>query len=377
MRNLLRTLLLFVAVACTAQTPTTKITNLSVGGLANGDNFLVYADANGILHVTPWTTNQFYWITNSSGAGLGFSNTVSPVTVFGTFRAANLNGTVGSLTNGGFLNPSFTNGANYGNPFDSPGAASGSLQIGHTAAASSQGATAIGNNAGASPSFSTALGYSAGANGYFSTALGANALASDTNTTALGYSANVNSGHTNSTAIGAKSSTTGPNQVMIGSGGGGGIPAISAVINNYLQVLGGLTVANGATNLWLTGTNTFLAGSDVAFTRYALSTLANGNNAAIPVGTNVFVEVSGPSGAFTVNGIAGQPNRDGKVLILKNATGFTMTIANQSGTDPTPGNRILTGYSADHAYTNNPGLVTLIYDGNAARWLVVSQNGNQ
>ena len=158
---------------------------------------------------------------------------------------------------------------------------------------------------------------------------------------------------------------------MLGSAG------VSAVVNNYLSVLGGLTVANGVTNLWHIGTNTWLSGADIAFTRYSLSTLANGNNAGVPVGTNVFVDLSGPSGAFTINGIAGGPNRSGKYLILENATGQTMTLANQSGTDPTPGNRILTGFSADHSYTNNPGMVTLIYNDNVSRWIVLSSNGTQ
>ena len=45
------------------------------------------------------------------------------------------------------------------------------------------------------------------------------------------------------------------------------------------------------------GTNAFLPGSDIAFSRYAVTSLANGNNAAVPTGTNVFVEISGNSAA--------------------------------------------------------------------------------
>ena len=269
---------------------------------------------------------------------------------------------------------SMTNATNFGNSFSSPGTGNNSLQLGVNAQAIGQSSAAIGNGSVASAFHALAVGNSSAATVDQATAIGQRANALDTNTTALGAQTTVSAGHTNSTAVGFGATTTGPNQVMIGYAGGGGIPAISAVINNYLQVLGGLTVANGITNLFLTGTNYFPAGSDISFGRFPVTSLANGNNAAVPVGTNVFIEVSGPSGAFTINGINGQPNRDGKQIIIKNATGQTMTIANQSGTDPTAANRILTGLSADEAFTNNPGMVTLIYDGNASRWLIQSHN---
>lgn len=119
-------------------------------------------------------------------------------------------------------------------------------------------------------------------------------------------------------------------------------------------------------------TNTYLANSDIAFTRNAVASLANGNNAAVPVGTNVFIEVSGPTGAFTINGInAANAQRDGKIIYIVNQTGQNMTIAHQSGTDPTAANRIITMTGADRTTTGN-GAATLIYSASASRWLLIS-----
>ena len=117
-------------------------------------------------------------------------------------------------------------------------------------------------------------------------------------------------------------------------------------------------------------TNTFPAGSDIAFGRYALTTLANGAN-SISVGTNAFIEVSGPSAAFTINGITGSPNRDGKTIIIVNQTTFNMTIAHDSGTEPTAANRIYTMTGADRATTGN-GAAMLIYSVSASRWILFS-----
>lgn len=122
------------------------------------------------------------------------------------------------------------------------------------------------------------------------------------------------------------------------------------------------------TNLITSGTNSF---SDIAFRRYAITSLANGNNAGIVIGTNTFVEVSGPSAAFAINGMTGSPSRDGHLVVVVNQTGFDMTVAHQSGTDPTAANRIITMTGADRATTGN-GAATLIYSAAAARWLLVA-----
>lgn len=140
--------------------------------------------------------------------------------------------------------------------------------------------------------------------------------------------------------------------IFYGNGGG---------ISNHNHFVDGSSFAE---------TNTFPAGSDIAFGRYALTTLANGAN-SISVGTNTFIEVSGPSAAFTINGITGSPNRDGKTVIIVNQTTFNMTIAHDSGTEPTAANRIYTMTGADRATTGN-GAAMLIYSGSASRWILFS-----
>ena len=106
-------------------------------------------------------------------------------------------------------------------------------------------------------------------------------------------------------------------------------------------------------------------------TRANNTSLANGNNATIDFGAKVFVKIkAGPTGAFAICGIAG--GADGRELILYNATGQNMTIANDSGVEPTAANRIYTNTGADLTATTGNGMVRLIYDSEDSRWIVVS-----
>lgn len=113
------------------------------------------------------------------------------------------------------------------------------------------------------------------------------------------------------------------------------------------------------------GTNKLLG--VVTFPRYNNTALANGNNAAVNPGTNTYFKVSGPTGAFTINGIVG--GTDGRILLLQNSTGQTMTIANDSGVDSTPANRILMPTGGDTNITGNPGLVMFVYDTGLSHWI--------
>jgi hypothetical protein len=63
--------------------------------------------------------------------------------------------------------------------------------------------------------------------------------------------------------------------------------------------------------------------------------------------------------------------RDGKFLILLNQTGQNMTVAHDSGTDPTAANRIYSMTGADQTTTGN-GAATFIYSAAAARWIMIS-----
>jgi hypothetical protein len=286
-----------------------------------------------------------------------------------TISGAKLFTGVATLRSPLFGSPVSTNGVNVGNAFSSPGAgvsgeqfgasasvtANGALAVGVSSTASGANATAVGYTAAATAQFSSALGATATAQGQYSLAAGGNASAD--NSSALGVNSFVAATHTNSTAVGANAITTAKNQIMLGTA------SIDVMVNHNLTVGGAISGVNFA------NTNAFPTGSDIAFGRYALSSLANGNNAAVPVGTNVFVEVSGPSGAFTINGIAG--GRDGKFLIIVNLTGFNMTIAHDSGTDPTAANRIYSMTGADRATTGN-GAAMLIYSAAASRWILIS-----
>lgn len=289
----------------------------------------------------------------------------------GTVYATNFNGLIGALSNGVLWNTSLaspisTNLENYGNPIASWGYSLSAQAFGYNSKAKGIYAMAVGYGAAASNSTANAFGTLAYAAGGAATALGAGALAladysvalgnSTTipddapNAIALGASATIGSTHTNSVAFGTGAATTKKNQIMLGSA--------SHVV----------TVPGSIEHLVTTGTNSF---SDLAFRRYAITSLANGNNAGIILGTNSFVEVSGPSSAFTLNGMTGSPSRDGHLVVIVNQTGFDMTIAHQSGTDPVAANRIITMTGADRSTTGN-GAAMLIYSAAAARWLLIA-----
>ena len=120
-----------------------------------------------------------------------------------------------------------------------------------------------------------------------------------------------------------------------------------------------------------TGTNIFPAGSDISFGRKAIATLVNGDGNEINVGTNVFVELSGPSAAFGIKGINGLPNRDGKLLILLNQTGYNLNIQHEAAGEPSADLRITCLTGADRTSTGNSA-ATLIYSAAASRWILIS-----
>lgn len=274
-------------------------------------------------------------------------------------NAAAIGGTVTRLTNGVYVNPTLTNGVNRGLAFSSPGpTGTGSEQFGDLSTATNDEATAVGYGAEADGIQSSAFGSAARAIADATTAIGAGAYATGNSSVAIGTVANAtadyasaigtaaNATHTRSTAVGYQSATTAPDQLMLGSSG------TSVQINNRLVV--GTYIVNPS------------------HSRTNNSSLANGNNAAVSIADRGYVKVSGPTAAFTINGIAG--GSDGRIVTIQNSTGYTLTIANDSGTDPTAGNRIYTGTGGDITQTNNPGVVTLIYDSAASRWVVTGKN---
>ena len=310
---------------------------------------------SGIISNTPAISGTIKALTN----GVIYGSSISNATAIG--------GNVKNLTNGEYYSPSLhsptmTNGANYGNAFRSFGSGNGSEQYGLDATATNNFATALGNSALAGGQGSTTIGFSAWGLNNNDSAFGASANALGTNSTAIGANATVNFTYINSTALGQSSTVTRTNQVRLGTA------TEQVSVPGTLVVNGGAAIVGLVTNLMTTGTNAF---SDIAFRRFAITSLANGNNAGIIVGTNTFVEVSGPSAAFTINGITGSPNRDGHYLIIVNQTTFNMTIAHDSGVDATAGNRIYCMTGADRATTGN-GAAILIYSAAASRWILIS-----
>jgi len=132
-------------------------------------------------------------------------------------------------------------------------------------------------------------------------------------------------------------------------------------------LLSGVAFTNSiSTNATFRGTNTWTA--DLSYTRANVSTLANGNNSGLDFGTTVYVKLkAGPTGAFAICGITG--GRDGRTLMFENATGQVLTLANESGVDAVPANRITTGTGADVALANR--MFGLIYDSEDSRWKIL------
>lgn len=292
-------------------------------------------------------------------------------------------------------NPISTNGVNYGVGFQSRGT-SGGEQFGNGATTTANSGTAVGDGANSTGINAQAFGYSSQANGPSTTALGAFATSSGQNSTGLGEAATATADFatalgsqvfatgTNSLAAGQGAAASGFNSTAVGQGSSatfanssafGQGAAATATNQNMIGKAGQTVLAPGVfqagsiSNAVFSSTNNFPTGSDISYQRYALSTLANGNNAGVVVGTNIFCELSGPTGSFTVNGIAG--GRDGKFIVLLNRTGQNMTIANDSGVDATAANRIYCLTGADKSVTGNSAAM-LIYNANVSHWILLN-----
>lgn len=276
----------------------------------------------------------------------------------GQVTSTNLNGTGGNITNGLFKTnifayPTLTNGINYGAAFRSPGAGTLSEAFGSGASADGESSLAVGNTAKAYGNYSLAFGFEAVAVQDNSIAYGYQSRATN-NSIAIGNSTATNS----SVVIGIGAFNTAANQIRLGTSA------------EHVSIPGNLHVIGSSTNNTYRGTNVFPAGSDVSFGRYAITTLANGAN-SVSLGTNIFIQVSGPSAAFTINGMDAQPNRDGALRIILNYTGQNMTVAHDSGTEPVAANRIYTMTGADHATTAN-GCAMFLYSASASRWILIN-----
>jgi trimeric autotransporter adhesin len=360
---------------------------------------------------------------------------VAPVQFNGTLRAggavALTNGFARAITN---INPVTSNLVNYGQAIRSEGSGGNSLQVGSNATASGALSMAVGNGAVASAANATALGVgstatntdataigSAAIAGEYGVAAGSGALATGTKATAIGWSAN--SPGNFSTAIGNGSGANedyaiaiggglvdAPNGIAIGNNAEAGAGTIGSMAigigafagysnslalgpqdhagnavattttnqlrlgtaNHTVSIPGQLLVSGTQSNTTFTGTN--LARGAWAYPRYDLTTLAAGNNLAVPVGTNRFVRVgSGPASAATIVGMVGGATSggiDGQDVVLYNDSGFSLTLAVNS-VDPVPANRLNTPTATDVTIPDQ-GWAQFFYDGTDARWKLIN-----
>src|SRR6266571_872027 len=395
--------------ATNAQTLGNKfITNSTLSNPSLTNAFLTNAAL-----LNPFTTNLVNWgnAIRSEGAG-GSSLQVGSNALAAGFRSVAL-GVGATATN--------TDSVAIGTSALSTNTAT--LALGNLAKAAGPYCTAIGNSASAGAggimaNYAIAIGYGALANADFSIALGPNTETSGTNSISIGSagadgwnSISIGSGaytsYSNSVALGKGATTSAANQIRLGTTAEtvqvlGTFIASTAVLTNATLGVANATVTNcnvlagTLTNVTLgvlnatftnlnilsgtssntlqqaiTTTNTLHAGTnnisgDLSFQMYSLTTLANGNNIAVP-GTNVWIKITGPSAAFAINGIAN--GRSGRLLVLWNDTGQAMTLAHESGVDPTPANRLRVTSGADLALATN-AIAWLLYDDARARWIV-------
>ncbi len=356
--------------------------------------------ANGIIGLLngPEGTNVIDQTATAASGLVGTTNTQNISGIKNFSSAGGLNGNVGNITNGVFTSPALVNGSNSGLPFRSPGGGTGSEQFGLGASAKTNNATAFGASALASNTTSSAYGHLAlsagigslaagesatallegdtaiGANsfaqgtfatalgqgfavGHNATALGAGSIANADNATAVGMSANAS--FANSTALGYQSTATVANQLMLGTA------------SQFVQFPGNELHTGNSTNLTAVGTNAINA----IFTgpRFVNTSLANGQNQDVELGTNMTTQFSGLTAAFTTAGFV-NPIADRYSFAL-NPTTNTWTIENDSGFESTPARRIYTGTGANVVLSSNSWAL-FNYDANVSRWRLVFASGS-
>lgn len=392
------TFIVRVPITVEAATNQTNIASMLVTALERATNNL--------------STNNTALANYLSKGASALQEVIAPVLFSGGLRGSNArltNGFTSALTN---INPVTSNLVNYGNAIRSEGSGGNSLQVGSNALSSGSMSTAIGNSAAATGARNVAIGNSAAATNNDAMAIGTSAQARTNDTiaigngaiasgsaatavgrgaeavlggvamgeetfalgvqstaignaataiydrgVAIGYTANAN--HSNSVAIGQNANTTSTNQIRLGT-------------STETVSIPGMLYAATATNTTLTGTN-HISG-DLSFGRYSNTSIVNGNNAGIVIGTNVIVELSGGT---TIAQYAGfTASRDGDERIVRMSGPVTNIVVNEVdgtwSTDGTAARRIVTGTGASLYLTNTPSWLRMIYRAASSRWEVTS-----
>lgn len=294
----------------------------------------------------------------------------NPQIVYGSNRFVNASN---QFLGGYYINPIFTNGQNFGNPFRSPGAATGSEQFGLGAQAVDTFTIALGDGAVSQGDNSIALGSGAGTLSPFDNfsqelSIGAGAVSSNDLTIAIGASANCSGSQ--SIAFGQGATAANNSSVAIGSGAASTVnhQIMLGTSSEYVHFPGNIYTAGTTSNLTTAGTNRY--GGIYVLPVGANSSLVLGVNADVITTTNVYLQISGPSAAFSIVGFQG--GIAGRTIIVENTTAFAMTVGNQSGLESTAANRVITGTGSDRVITDN--IFTIWYDGTASRWKIISAN---
>jgi cytoskeletal protein CcmA (bactofilin family) len=155
----------------------------------------------------------------------------------------------------------------------------------------------------------------------------------------------------------------------------------NASTSNYATLSGSATSATTASYATLTGTSSTCSGNALSATTAGTTarcvvtvadvTVANGGNNDVNIGTNSYVRLIGPTGAYYITGFTGD-NVSGKVIWVSGATAFACGISNE-GTASTAANRILTSTGAGLVGVAAGGWTgTFVYDATSARWRVLS-----
>jgi hypothetical protein len=145
-------------------------------------------------------------------------------------------------------------------------------------------------------------------------------------------------------------------------------------VSNTLTVDRAFTSSNVTARTALIATNISAGGTNIihgslAFTSRDNTTLANGFNAAVVLGTNVDVRLSGPSGAYTNAGFALAPSGNTVYFLTIDNPGLSFALLHESGLDAAA-NRIITDTGAPLHSTNRTVRVILKRDESISRWTV-------
>ena len=134
--------------------------------------------------------------------------------------------------------------------------------------------------------------------------------------------------------------------------------------NTYSGAIG--TVTNGT---WYSATlaDDITLSGDLGLGQSTSSSLANGSNSGVDLSGKTYWKLSGPTAAWSIDGIVA--GNAGDFLIIQNDSGYQLTFGNQSGSESTAANRIVTQSNADEVgYDVN----LLVYDGNSSRWRLIT-----